>query len=144
MIFVLLAVTTFGGVALAQRNTPHPCAAVTSPMFVNDFATCESYFWCSGPGTGFPTGPCPAGHLFDEAKQACNPDTSIFCPLCPGTGIWAVSRVSNESQKPSERPNQFSGRPSWRHRLHHLSFLQRRNSWLAANCLHMLNRNAVQ
>lgn len=97
VMFMLIGLLALSGAALAQRNTPHPCADATGPTpptFANDFATCEAYFWCSGPSAGYPSGPCDAGFHFDPLANACNSDLATAdCQACPpvGSGLWAVS-----------------------------------------------------
>lgn len=87
--FAFLFIFALSSVALAQRNSPHPCATATN-SFVNDFGTCEAYFWCDSASVAYPTGPCQATYVFDEAAQVCNFDPTTPCDLCPGTGLWAV------------------------------------------------------
>lgn len=89
--FIVITLLALSGAAIAQRNSPHPCSAATGPIFVNDYATCEAYFWCSGADVGYPSGPCPTGQIFNEALQGCSSDPTTPCDLCPGTGRYAVS-----------------------------------------------------
>lgn len=100
--FMVITLLALSGAAIAQRNTPHPCSTATGPIFVNDYATCESYFWCSGANVGYPSGPCPTGQIFDEVQQACNSDPLTSCLLCPGTGSHAV-RLHFKSIKVNEK-----------------------------------------
>ena len=86
--FLVAALIAFSGAALAQNpRNPNPCAGVTgTDTFVNDFASCESYFWCNGE-QAFPSGPCTVGLNF--ADTVCSAD--VACEVCPPAGLLAVS-----------------------------------------------------
>lgn len=96
---ILLAFAVFA-IAYAQdpvppRRNPNVCADVaagTLDQFRNDWASCESYFWCNGP-QAVPTGPCDAGFSFDESLQVCKVATCDECPAAPANIAVSLSVV---------------------------------------------------
>ncbi|CRK97663.1 CLUMA_CG011048, isoform A [Clunio marinus] len=90
----LLIIATCLVAAFAQRN-PNPCEGVVSPppnIFRNDYASCESYFWCDGENA-VAADPCEDSYYFDEAAQVC--DSTAECQQCPAEGSIAVAIVSD-------------------------------------------------
>lgn len=100
MIASLLSVSLLIGAALGQTRNPNPCeAAVNLPGFVNDYSSCEAYFWCNAQSQAFPTGPCPEGFGFDPATERCT-QAQATCPEeCPAdiTETFAVADPTDES-----------------------------------------------
>lgn len=84
----LLLVAALSGVALSQQRNINPCLGKPHDSFVNDWASCRSYFWCNFLTTQ-PTTPCPEGFGFDEASQTCT-TAMATCDLCPAEGTFAV------------------------------------------------------
>lgn len=79
----LLSVLALCGTVLAQRN-PNPCEGVTTTTtFVNDWASCDAYFWCN-KDVAVPSGPCDAPFGFDLAAQLCT-TAAASCLECPAT-----------------------------------------------------------
>lgn len=97
VIFTLLGLFALTGAALSQVTppatpNPNPCEGVTGiANFVNDYASCDAYFWCNG-AQAIPSGPCPAGFEFIEATQLCvTIDDTVPCLECPATGNLLVA-----------------------------------------------------
>lgn len=94
--FKLLCVLALCGAVLGQNRNPNPCAGkTTTTEFVNDYASCEAYFWCNLE-VAVPSGPCDDTFGFDEALQRCTLAAAI-CDPCPLTGVLAVSKIKFSS-----------------------------------------------
>lgn len=65
--------------------------------------TCSHFQYCVAGSERGDRKPCPDGLLFDESKQVCNHDYSVWCngtppegvPLCPGTGYTGMIAVDD-------------------------------------------------
>jgi hypothetical protein len=79
---MFIKVFVFALFAAAFARNPNPCenAAAEKQKHVNDFTTCEDYFYCKGL-TPINVGPCGTGRVFDQEQQSCV--LAATCEECP-------------------------------------------------------------
>lgn len=93
LLCLMVAVMALSAVVDAQRNQ-NPCLGKsTDKTFVNDWASCGSYFWCNFL-VAVPTTPCPDTFGFHEVDQTCSRSFEQ-CEDCPEEGILAVGIITN-------------------------------------------------
>lgn len=119
VIFAFLSILALTGAVLSQvvppvDPNPNPCEGVTTTdTFVNDWASCDSYFWCNG-AQAIPSGPCPAGFEFDEVQQLCSLiDPAVPCEECPATGSLLVGVATDTTCMTAEACNAGTRDPTF-------------------------------
>lgn len=90
--FILLSALALSASFVTEARNPNPCLANVGDRFVNDYADCAAYFWCSGD-VGLPAPPCLPGTGFVELSQSCTVDGVTTCAACPAEGSRAVSFI---------------------------------------------------